>query len=327
MIITRTPVRISIGGGGTDLPFYYKKHGGSLVTATIDKYIHIAVQRRFYSETRVSYSKTEIVKDNKDIQHPLVREALKLLDIREGLEIVSIGDVPSGAGLGSSGAFLVGLLHALHTYRGEIVSKKVLADEACKIEMDILKEPSGKQDQYASAFGGILQMQISRQGAVRIGPLNLSEQTIRALESNLMLFYTSIRRRAKDVLKAQKNAAERDKTKMEHLTRIKQIGADIRKALEKGNTRRFGEWLNVHWQTKHRLASVMSNPQIDEWYDLALKNGAIGGKIMGAGGGGFFMFYVENNQEKFRVAMERARLVEMPFRFDFDGTKVVFNSK
>ena len=327
MIITRTPVRIPIGGGGTDLPFYYKRFGGSLVTAAIDKYIYIAVRRRFYKETRVSYSKTEIVKDNRDIEHPLVREALRLLDIKEGLEIVSISDVPSGAGLGSSGSFLVGLLNALHTYRGEYISKKVLAEEACKIEMDILKEPVGKQDQYAASFGGIIHMLLNKQGAVRVGPLNLSEQTIRDLENNIMLYYTSIRRSATKVLKEQKDAAERDKAKLEYLTKIRQIGADIKKALEKGNTRRFGEWLNIHWQTKHQLSDSMSNPQIDEWYDLALKNGAVGGKVMGAGGGGFFMFYCDTNKEKFRLAMERARLVEMPFRFDFDGTKVVFNSK
>jgi len=191
------------------------------------------------------------------------------------MEIVSISDVPSGAGLGTSGTFLVGILNALHTYKGEFVSKKVLAEEACKIEMEILNEPVGKQDQYAASFGGINDMQINKQGQVTVSPLNLSTQTIRELENNLILYYTSIRRRATAVLDAQKKAAEKDQEKLEYLTKIKQIGNDIKKALEAGNTRRFGQWLNVHWETKHKLSDAMSNPQIDEWYELALKNGAM----------------------------------------------------
>ena len=327
MIITRTPLRVSMGGGGTDLPFYSKKHGGSLVTSTLDKYIYIAVRKRFYRETRLAYSKIEIVQDNSKIKHPLIREALKLLDIKEGMEIVSIADVPSGTGLGSSGAFTVGLLNALHTYKGEFTSKKVLAQEANKIITKVSKGIDGPQDHYAASFGGIMHMTINRKGGIRIGPLNINESTVRELEKNILLFYTSIKRKTSHILQAQMSAAERDKQKMEYLTKIKQIGAEIKKTLEKGNTRRFGEWLNVHWNTKKELSTVMSNQQIDDWYDLAIKNGALGGKIMGAGGGGFFMFYCENKQEEFRKAMTGARLVEMPFAFDFDGTKVVFNGK
>ncbi|MBS1266137.1 MAG: Galactokinase [Candidatus Woesearchaeota archaeon] len=325
MIVTRTPVRVSIGGGGTDLPFYSKKHGGALVGGTIDKYIYIAVKKRFYKETRVAYSQIEEVKDNRKIKHPLVNQALRLLDIDEGMEITSIADVPSGTGLGSSGAFTVGLLNALHTYKGELVSKKVLAQEAHKIITKVSKGLDGPQDHYITTFGGISHMKISKKGSIRIGPVNLDSPTLRKLENNIMLFYTSIRRKTEQVLHAQKSAAKRDKEKIENLTRIKKIGLDIRKALEKGNARRFGQWLNVHWNTKRELSTVMTNPQIDKWYELALQNGALGGKIMGAGGGGFFMFYCDNHQEKFRKAMEDARLVEMPFKFDFDGTKVIFN--
>ena len=327
MIITRTPLRVSLGGGGTDLPFYSKKHGGALVAGTIDKYIYIAVRKRFYKETRVAYSEIEVVKDNRDIKHPLINEALRLLDINEGMEIVSIADIPSGTGLGSSGAFLVGLLNALHTYKGEFTSKKVLAEEANQIISKVSKGIDGPQDHFATAFGGISHMKIDRSGGVRIGPVNINSGTIRELENNIILYYTSTRRKTSDVLQAQKSAAEKDKEKMENLTKIKQIGMEQRKALEKGNTQRFGKWLNVHCNTKKELTTVMTNPQIDEWYELALQNGALGGKIMGAGGGGFFMFYCDSNQDKFRNAMSDARLVEMPFKFDFDGTKVIFNGQ
>jgi D-glycero-alpha-D-manno-heptose-7-phosphate kinase len=327
MIITKTPLRMSIGGGGTDLPFYYTKHGASLTTAAIDKYVYITVKQRFHQETRVSYSKTEIVKSNAEIEHPLVRECLKFLDITDPLEIVSISDVPAGSGMGSSCSFTVGLLNALHTYRGDYVSKKVLAEEACKIEMDILKEPIGKQDQYAAAYGGIIFMQINKQGGVNVDNLNISDHTVRELEHNLMFFYTNITRSASEVLSQQKKEAEADRTKMEYLTKIKEIGDEIKKALEKGNTRRFGEWMNIHWETKQTLSKAMTNDQINDWYAHALNNGAIGGKIMGAGGGGFFMFYCDTNHQRFRQAMADKGLVEMPFRFDFDGTKVIFNSR
>ncbi|MBN2421628.1 galactokinase [Candidatus Woesearchaeota archaeon] len=328
MIISKTPFRISIGGGGTDLPFYYKKHKGSLVTAAIDKYMYISVNKRFHKGTRVSYSKTEIVNNNNEIEHPIVKEALKFLKIHDNLEITSIGDVSSKAGLGSSSSFTVGLLHALHVYKGEYVSKKTLAEEACYLEMDVLKEPVGKQDQYAAAFGGIINLNINQKGNVLVTPLNLSFDTIRELENNILLFYTGITRSASEVLSEQKSEAEKDEQKMQYLTRTKEIGYEIKKALEKDNPRRFGEWLKIHWDTKKTFTNKMTTPEIDEWYNSALKNGAIGGKIIGAGGGGFFMFYVENqHQKKFREFMISKDLIEMPFRFDFDGTKIIFNSR
>ena len=327
MIITRTPLRLPIGGGGTDLPFYYSHYGCSLTTAAIDKYAYITIKSRFHRQTRVCYSRVEEVDDNRKIEHPLVREALKLLDMRDNLEIVSISDVAAGTGMGSSGSFLVGLLNALHTYKGESVSKTTLADEACRIEMEILKEPVGKQDQFIAAFGGMQHMQINKQGLVKIEPLNIKEDTVRELEKNILLFYTNITRSASAVLGQQKKEAEIDQEKLNHLTKIKEIGEEIKKALEKGNTRRFGEWMNMHWELKRSLAKGMTNRDIDRWYGIALANGAIGGKILGAGGGGFFMLYCDTAQAELRKAMAKEGLAELPFSFDFDGTKVIFNSK
>lgn len=327
MIITRTPLRLPLGGGGTDLPFYYSRYGSSLVTAAIDKYLYIVLKPRFHDKTRVCYSKVEEVDDNSKIEHPLVREALKLLGIRDHLEIVSISDVGAGTGMGSSFSFLVGLLNALHIYKGEYVSKTLLAEEATKIDLDILWEPAGKQDQYIAAFGGIQHMLINKQGQVRMEPLNITDETVRTLEKNLLLFYTNKTHSTSKMLSRQKKEAETDQAKMDNLTHIKEIGEEIRKALEKGNTRRFGEWMNMHWELKKGLAKGMTDPAIDRWYQLAIANGAIGGKLMGSGGGGYFMFYCDNAQEELRSIMAKEGLREMKFSFDFDGTKVIFNSK
>jgi len=327
MIITRTPLRIPIGGGGTDLPFYYTRYGCSLVTAAVDKYIYIVLKPRFHDKTRVCYSRVEEVDDNGKIEHPLVREALKLLGIKDHLEIVSISDVAAGTGMGSSFSFLVGLLNALHIYKGEHASKTLLAEEATKIDLDILKEPAGKQDQYIASFGGIQHMAINKQGQVRMEPLNLTEDTVRNLENNLLLFYTNKTHSSAKILGQQKKEAESDSVKMDNLSQIKEIGEEIRKSLEKGNTRRFGEWMNMHWELKRSLAKGMTDTDIDRWYQLAMANGAIGGKLMGSGGGGYFMFYCDSAHDELRGAMKAEGLREMSFRFDFDGTKVIFNSK
>lgn len=328
MIISRTPFRISIGGGGTDLPFYYKNHGGSLVTATVDKFMYIIVQHRTcYDEYFVRYLKTELVKTKEEIQHPLVREALKLLQINEPVEVTSVADLPAGTGLGSSSSFLVGILHALHAYKGERVSKKTLAEEATKIQMEILKLPAGLQDQYAAAFGGINNLSINKAGKTIVSPLDIDFEALRSLEQNLVFLYTGIERSADKVLKAQKKEAESDKAKMEYLSEIRRIGDQVRKALENGNIRRFGEWLNIHWELKRKLSKDMSNSQINKWYDLAMQNGSIGGKIMGAGGGGFFMFYVDKNREEFIEAMTRAGLIHMEFCFEHDGSSIIFNNE
>lgn len=326
MIISRTPFRIPIGGGGSDLPFYYTRQGGALVTATIDKYIYIIVQpRKYYEKFFIRYMKNELVDSVDEIQHEYVREALKLLKINQPIEITSISDVPAGTGLGSSSSFLVGLLYALHAYKGERVSKKTLAEEATQIQMEILKTPAGLQDQYAAAFGSILTMQISKQGKVLVNPLDIKSHHLQKLEKELVFFYTGILHSSDEILKDQKQEAEKDEHKIEMLTEIKQIGQEIRKALESGNTRRFGEWMNIHWQTKRKLGNKMTNSQIDKWYDLALQSGAIGGKIMGAGGGGFFMFYVDNNQDSFTKTMEKEGLKKVDFKFDHDGSKIIFN--
>ena len=322
MIVSKTPFRISIGGGGTDLPFYYTKKGGALTTATIDKYMYIIVQKRQFDEYLIRYSKTETVKKVDDIKHELVREALKLLDIKDHIEITSVSDFPAQTGLGSSSAYLVGLLNALHAYKGERVSKKTLAEEATKIQMD-LDQGAGLQDQYAAAFGGLIHLSINKKGKVIVNPLDISVDTIKKLEEQLVFFYTRIRRDADEVLKDQKKEAEKDERKIEGLTQIKRIGRDIKKALESGNTRKMGILMDLHWEAKKKLSSKMTSSQIDQWYELGIKNGASGGKIVGAGGGGFLMFFVNNNKEQFIKSMKDTGLVHMPLKFEHDGTKII----
>ena len=326
MIVTRTPVRIPLGGGGTDLPSYYTQYGGFLTSAAIDKYIYVTVNKRFEPSFRISYSQTEICDSADEIAHPIVREAVKLLDIEGGIEITSIADVPSNTGLGTSSAFTVGLLNALHTYKREKLSAKELAEEACYIEIQLLKEPIGKQDQYVAAYGGIISMEIDRLGNVELKPVLLSEDTLDQLESNTLLFYTGIRRNASEVLASQSQAASLDKEKViESMHKIKDIGHQIKRAFEAENLAHFGELLDLHWQTKKQLSDKISQTQMDEWYNTARQNGALGGKIMGAGGGGFFMFYCNNDKNGFRKLMGKQGLKEMRFRIDFEGSKVLVN--
>ncbi|MCK4223689.1 MAG: hypothetical protein KAX39_00825 [candidate division Zixibacteria bacterium] len=326
MIVTRTPVRIPLGGGGTDLPSYYTQYGGSLLSAAIDKYIYVTVNKRFEDSIRVSYSETEIAEKTEKIKHPIVRETLKLLGIDSGVEITSIADVPSNTGLGTSSSFTVGLLHALHTYKREKISAKELAEEACFLEIELLKEPIGKQDQYAASYGGVVCLELDRLGNVKVESLHLSEDAKDQLESNTLLFYTGIRRSAGKVLSSQNKATsvKREKT-VESLHRIKKIGEETKEAFEKENLDRFGKLLDVHWQTKKKLSNKISSSQVDRWYEIAKNNGASGGKLMGAGGGGFFMFYCNNGKNGFRKIMRKEGLREMPFRLDFEGSKVLVN--
>jgi len=326
MIVTRTPVRIPLGGGGTDLPSYYTQYGGSLLSAAIDKYIYVTVNKRFENSIRVSYSETEIADTAEKIRHPIVREALKLLGIDSGVEITSIADVPSNTGLGTSSAFTVGLLHALHTYKKEKVSAQDLAEEACFLEIELLKEPIGKQDQYAAAYGGLIGLEIDRLGNTKVEQLHLSEDARDQLESNTLLFYTGIRRSAGRVLSVQNKATSvrREKT-VESLHKIKKIGEQTKQAFLEENLDRFGKLLDLHWQTKKSLSSKISSGQVDRWYRIARKSGASGGKLMGAGGGGFFMFYCNNGKNGFRKAMYQQGLREMPFRIDYEGSKVLVN--
>lgn len=328
MIVTRTPVRIPLGGGGTDLPSYSSKYSGFLISAAIDKYTFITVNRRKLDRLiRASYSRTEIVDSADKIQHPLIREALKFVGIDGGIEITSIGDVPGGSGLGSSGSFTVGLLNALHTLKREHISRHDLAEEACRIEIDVLKEPIGKHDQYITALGGVICLDIDRTGHVSAFPARISEDVLEEFERSILLFYTGIGRKSSEVLAEQNRASnENDQGVIEGLHRIKEIGWEMKNVLEVGHLRRFGELLDIHWETKRRLSGKVSNDQIDRWYKIAKMNGALGGKIMGAGGGGFFMFYCQNDDKaKLREAMAKEGLIEMRFRFDFEGTKVMVN--
>ena len=328
MIVVRAPLRLPLGGGGSDLPFYYSRFGGELVSAAINKYNYIVVEKRpFYDDFFIRYSKTEIVKNVDDIEHTRIKAALKYLNINEPLEITAISDVPAGTGLGSSSTFLVALLKALHTYKREDISAKKLAEEACDIEMNILKEPVGKQDQYMAAFGGILNLSLDKNGGVVVSQLNLSFSTLEELENNSLLFSTGVKRNASDVLADQKKNAESEEDKMRQMHIIKDIGKEIKKSLEEGDPQKVGKWLNAHWETKKKFSNKMSSEDIDKYHELGMKNGAIGGKLVGAGGGGFLMFYCENNKRQLRDAMEKEGLKELPFRFDMDGCKVIYEGR
>jgi D-glycero-alpha-D-manno-heptose-7-phosphate kinase len=326
MIVTRTPVRIPLGGGGTDLPSYYTQYGGSLLSAAIDKYIYVTVNKRFENSVRVSYSETEIADTARRIKHPIVREALKLLNIESGVEITSIADVPSNTGLGTSSSFTVGLLHALHTYKREKISAKDLAEEACFLEIELLKGPIGKQDQYVAAYGGLISLEIDRLGNARVEQLHLSEDARDQLESNTLLFYTGIRRSASQVLSVQNKATSirREKT-VDGLHKIKEIGQRTKEAFLGEDLDKFGKLLDAHWRAKKSLSDKISSGQVDRWYRTARRNGASGGKLMGAGGGGFFMFYCNNGKNGFRKTMQKEGLREMPFRIDYEGSKVLIN--
>ncbi len=327
MIVTRTPFRIPLGGGGTDLPAYYSQHGGFIVSAAINRYVYIMLNRRFEDSIRVSYSQTEIADCADEVKHPIVREALRFVGLDRNLEIVSIADLPANTGLGSSCAFTVGLPNALHALKREHVSIEELAEEACYLEIERLGEPIGKQDQYIAAFGGITCLEIDREGGVRPCSLNLPEGVIQELENNVMIFYTGIKRSASEVLSGQSRAAqEGDPRVVEALHMIKEIGREIKGALERGDLNRFGWLLDQHWRVKKNLSDKVSNGEIDAWYETARANGALGGKVMGAGGGGFFMFYCpDGNKSRLREALSGEGLRELRIGIDFEGSKVLVN--
>jgi len=327
MIITKTPFRITLGGGGTDLPSFYREHGGFVLAVAIDKYMYLNVNTPILEDLiRVQYNRTELVRHVDEVQHTLVREALRLFHIDNGIEIVSMADIPAGTGLGSSSSYLVGLLNAMHTLTRTPVSTQDLAEEACHIELDCLQKPIGKQDQYMAAFGALTALEIARDGKVSVSHPPLSMELVDALESNILLFYTGAARDAATILREQDGATRsKDKVVVGSLREIKDIGIEIGNAILKGDIRRFGELLDVHWQMKKTLSGGISSPEIDAWYELAKRNGAIGGKICGAGGGGFLMLYCEEDKHRLRDAMRRAGLCELNFRFEFEGSKVVFD--
>jgi D-glycero-alpha-D-manno-heptose-7-phosphate kinase len=275
---------------------------------------------------RVKYSRSETVENLDDVQHDLVRAALRHLGITRAIEIVSMADVPSGTGLGSSSSYLIGLLHGLHVLKRQYVPLQDLAEEACHIELDVLGKPIGKHDQYMAVYGGLTVLDIEKDGAVHVRNAHLSQSTIDEMERNMLLFFTGISRNSMDILTGLTKATERnDMTVVESLHKIKEIGYKVLEALEDGNLRNFGLLLDQHWQTKKNLSPKVSNSTINELYEIAKRNGAIGGKLMGAGGGGFFMFYVEKDHHKLRSAMSGCGLREMRYRFDFEGTKVIAN--
>lgn len=327
MIITRTPVRIPLGGGGTDLRSYYEQHGGLIVAASVDKYIHLVLNPRFDKTIRVSYSRTEVVDHVDQIEHELVREAMRLTRVTGGVEIISIADVPASSGLGSSSAFTVGVLHALHVYRRESISRYQLAEEACQIEIDVLRQPIGKQDQYAAALGGFQTLEISREGEVVAAPLALPENFDEELSASLLFFFTGVQRSAAEVLRAQDEATRRaDDQMVANLHEVKRIGAEIHRALERGDIERLGSLFDEHWALKQRRAGT-TTPVIDAWYRIARDAGALGGKLMGAGGGGFFMFVCAAGQKSaVRSALTAAGLTEVRMRFDTEGTRLIYNA-
>ena len=326
MIVARAPLRIPLGGGGTDLPSYYSDYGGFVLSAAINKYVYISINRPQVDDLiRVKYSKSETVETLNEVQHELVREAMRLTGVERGLEIVAMADVPAGTGMGSSGSFLVALLRAFHAVRHEHVPPGQLAEEACRIEIEMVGSPVGKQDQYVAAFGGISCFEIARSGEVAVNRLPLNNHRLDELRGNLLLFYTGIQRRAMDILEDQKHDTTHSKEDVvESLHKTKALGLEIKAALEAGDFNRFGELMDVHWQNKKRRSTKISDPQIDRWYDLARDNGALGGKLIGAGGGGFLLFSCSNSHKRqVREAMAEEGLREMPFDFDFEGAKVL----
>ncbi len=326
MIITRSPLRISLGGGGTDLPSYSNEHGGYLIAAAIDKYVYVTVNRPFQEEIILKYSSIERIGKISDVEHPIIREVLRSLNLTTPqIEISSIADIHAGTGLGSSGSFTTALIKALYTHYRLNIHPKELAELACDIEINKLGEPIGKQDQYIAAYGGITDFTFKEDGSVLAASLPLSVQTIHDLEDNLMLFFTGISRSASGILVDQNSKSLRnDEAMLENLHYTKDLGRRSKEALTKGDTFTFGTLMNEHWEFKRIRTSGMTNSFMDDAYAKALKSGAIGGKLVGAGGGGFLMFYADN-KEKLRKAMAEFGLEEVRFKFDFEGTKVILS--
>ena len=328
MIITSSPLRISLGGGGTDLPSYYREHTGFVISAAINKYVYITLHETFSEEIIVKYSKMEMVQTPEEIKHPIVREALKLVGTGEHphLEITSMSDIPAGTGLGSSGSFTTALLRALHCLNKNSVPPRELAEQACHIELELLGEPIGKQDQYIAAIGGITCLTFQPDGRVGVEPLRLAPETLHTLEDNLILFFTGFTRSASAILKDQDSRSrQKDQGMLDNLHFIKEIAFESKAAMEGGDLRRFAELMHIHWEHKKKRTQGMSNTQIDSYYELGRSNGALGGKLIGAGGGGFLMFYTED-KTRLRQVMTRAGLREVRFRFDFAGSQVIVQS-
>jgi len=327
MIVTRTPFRVTLGGGGTDLPSYYEKYGGFIFSAGIDKYMFINVNRPTSDDLiRVKYSESEMVEKLADVRHASAREALRLTGIEKNIEISSIADIPAGTGLGSSSCYTVGLLHALHTLKREYVPLAQLAEEDFKIEAEVLGRPIGKQDPYLAAFGGLTVLEIGKDGKTKVRKANVSMEVADELNQNLLIFFTGVTRSADIILTEQTKAVKAEnKNVTDSMHYIKEIGYEILEAVEEGNVDEVGRKFHAHWEHKKRISTKMTNPEFDKIYDAALAAGALGGKISGAGGGGFFTFYVPGDHRKFREAMRGFGLREMRYHFDFEGSKVLLD--
>jgi D-glycero-alpha-D-manno-heptose-7-phosphate kinase len=327
LIVSRAPFRFSLGGGGSDLPAYYQQFGGFVVSAAIDSYIYVTANKRFYPSIRLAYSETEIVDDVASIRHPIFREALKMTGISSGIELTSVADLPSNSGLGSSSSFTVALLNALYCYKREFVSSERLAREACELEMVRLGEPVGKQDQYIAAYGNITALTIDRDGSVQVEPVPVRDEVMDELQNNLLIMYSGLERPAKVVLAEQgERVRGADAATLEAMHRIKALGREVYDLLVQGDVDRYGELLHEHWTHKRRLASKMTDDTLDQHYEAARAAGAIGGKLIGAGGGGFFMLYVRP-QERRRVweTLAARGLRPLRFRFDLDGARIALN--
>jgi D-glycero-alpha-D-manno-heptose-7-phosphate kinase len=326
MIIARSPLRITLGGGGTDLPSYYREHEGFLISAAIDKYVYVTTMRPFTPGIYLKYSHLEHVEHVANVQHPIIREAIQMMNFKTPqIEITTLADIPAGTGLGSSGSFTTALLKALYAHRKRLLHPAELAELACHIEIDRLGEPIGKQDQYISAYGGVTCFTFHKDDSVHARPLELSVDTLYDLEDNLLLFFTGFSRNAGSILEDQNTRTKQsDDDMLKNLHYVKELGLRSKKALEGGDAARFGELMHEHWEHKKRRSGGISNRHIDEWYDLGKNNGAVGGKLVGAGGGGFLMFYA-SDRNKLRHTMAKAGLDEVRFRFDFEGAKLILS--
>jgi D-glycero-alpha-D-manno-heptose-7-phosphate kinase len=327
VIVSRAPFRFSLGGGGTDLPAYYRQYGGFVVSAAIDSYMYVTANQRFYPSIRLAYSETELVDDVAGIRHPIFREALKMTGISSGIELTSVADLPSNSGLGSSSSFTVALLNALHAYKRELVTCERLAREACELEMERLAEPVGKQDQYIAAYGNVTAFTIARDGSVAVEPVPVENAVLERLQNNLLIMYSGTERPAKLVLTEQGQRLEdADPATLAGMHRIKALGRDVYDLLVRGEVDHYGELLHEHWQHKRGLASKMTDETLDQHYAAARKAGAVGGKLIGAGGGGFFMFYVRPGQrDRVQETLKARGLRPLRFGFDRQGARILLN--
>jgi D-glycero-alpha-D-manno-heptose-7-phosphate kinase len=323
MIITRTPFRISFVGGGSDLEAFYARSAGAVLSTSINKFMYISSHKFFFpGQIRVKYSETETVNHLDELKHPLLRESMRMTGVQGGLEISSIADIPSGTGMGSSSSFTVGLLHCLYAHKRQYVTHEQLANEACKIEINILGEPIGKQDQYAAAYGGLNIIHFKTDGQVLVEPLYIEQQVYLSLQQNLVMFYTGNQRKASDILTEQKKNASAD-DKFSILKSMVSLVFDLRDVLFKGNLGDFGKILHENWILKQKLASQISNPAIEEIYRAGLEGGASGGKLLGAGGGGFMLFYCEPDKQK-QLAERLKPLERFDFSFEREGSKLIY---